>query len=301
MTTPGRNLYGMSIPGAPGVIIGHNDAISWGITNGMFDDADLFIEKINPENPNQYLDGDEWKSFDIRQEIIPVKGKESVILDVKLTRHGPIISDALESEPSHMLSFSWMGMQQGQEIPAILASGRATNWDDFRKFASLITCPGLNLIYADTMGNIGYQAAGKIPIRKNGIGRLPQPAWTGEYDWTGTVPFEENPHVLNPKEGYIATANNLIKEDFPYYVTNLWEPSDRIRRIDQLLQAQDLYSAEDLAAIQVDTYSFRASQVVPQILDCYTPEEVDFYKELTMLGRWDYDLRVHSEAASVTR
>ncbi|MCP4708788.1 MAG: penicillin acylase family protein, partial [Planctomycetes bacterium] len=187
LLTPQLDVYGQTVPGAPGVVIGHNRAISWGLTNGMLDDADLFIEKINPDNSDEYLDGQLWRPVEVRPETILVKGEKPVVLEVKKTRHGPIISGELENT-SQVLSFSWMGYRQGQEIGSILACGYAADWADFRAAVSAMTCPALNLVYADTSGNIGYQFCGKIPLRRNGIGRFPHPAWSGAYDWIGVVP-----------------------------------------------------------------------------------------------------------------
>lgn len=297
LQAPEMDVYGMTIPGAPGIVIGHNPAISWGITNGMLDDADLFIEKLHPDDPTRYRDGETWQPLRQRTETIAVLGEDAVILTVNETRHGPIISSVLEDSTRHVLSFRWMGYQQGQEIGAFMDVNKAHDWNSFRTALFRLTAPALNVVYADSTGNIGYQFAGHIPLRRQGTGRLPHPAWQGEFDWTGTAPPEENPHVLNPPSGYIATANNLPDPEFPHYINSLWEPTGRIERIHARLQQQELLSPEDLAAIQVDTYSTTAMDIVPQILDCFDIQNPEYYHELMLLGRWDYDLRAFSEAA----
>ncbi len=295
---PDNNVYGMSIPGAPGIQIGHNAAIAWGATNAMLDDADLFIEKLNPANLSQYLAGAEWLPLEARAETIRVRGQKPIILEVLATRHGPIISDVLRQENAQTcLAFCWTGYAQGDEIGAMLACNRAKNWDDFRAATARLTAPALNLTYADTAGNIGYQLAGKIPQRPSATGCLPHIGWSGGEDWQGFIPFAKNPSVLNPPQGFIVSANNLPQRNFPHYLTYLWESADRSRRINHLLQADSLFAPEDLAGMQTDVYSMSAERIVPQILACYGPDQYAFYRELRLLGQWDFELRADSEAA----
>ncbi|MCX6038210.1 MAG: penicillin acylase family protein, partial [Chloroflexi bacterium] len=213
-------VAGFSFAGVPGVVIGHNQNIAWGFTNTGPDVMDLFIEKINPDNPNQYENNGQWVDMTLRTETITVGGGEPIPLTVRSTRHGPIISDTggdwtdfsqqagIELPENYAISLRWTALEPSTIFQAIWGFNKAANWDDFRQAASKFTTPAQNLLYADVQGNIGYQMPGNIPIRKNGDGTLPVPGWTDEYEWTGYIPFDKLPYVFNPSKGYIVTANN---------------------------------------------------------------------------------------------
>lgn len=250
------NVVGYSFPGVPGIIIGHNDHIAWGVTNVNPDVEDLYVEKINPANPNQYEYMGEWEDMQLVNEVIKVKGGEPKNLTVQITRHGPIMSGVFEGvkEP---LALEWTATREPSVLfRSVRAINGAQNWDQFRAALRDWDTPSQNFVYADVDGNIGYQTPGKIPIRSKGDGTLPVPGWTGEYEWTGYIPFDELPMTFNPSDHYVVTANNqVVPGEYKYLITKDWEAPYRAERIEQLLRAQDKLSPDDFKAIQADVYS----------------------------------------------
>ncbi|HSO51132.1 MAG TPA: penicillin acylase family protein, partial [Acidimicrobiia bacterium] len=202
-------VAGFSFAGSPGVIIGHNDRIAWGVTNESVDTQDLFIERLNPDDPAQYEYEGEWVDMEVRAETIEVAGGENVTYDVMSTRHGPIISDlyldegqfddsSLDLPDEYAVSLSWQTLEPSTLVEAIVGLNRATGYDDFRTALSKWDIAAQNVVYADVEGNIAYQSTGEVPIRAAGDGRWPMPGWTGEHEWIGVVPFEDMPSLLNP-------------------------------------------------------------------------------------------------------
>ena len=241
---------GYSFASAPGVVIGHNDRIAWGFTNVGPDVQDLYIEKINPQNPNQYEVNGEWVDMELVEETIQVAGGESVPLTVRYTRHGPIISgtyaslenldgvNSIELPENYAIALRWTALGDGGTFPGLWKMNVAQNWDEFRVAASEFDVPSQNFVYADVDGNIGYQTPGKIPIRANGDGMLPVPGWTDEYEWTGFIPFDELPYSFNPPQGYIVTANNeVVGESYPYMISKTWDYGFRAQRIVDMIEA----------------------------------------------------------------
>ncbi len=293
------NVVGASFAGAPGVIIGHNDHIAWGVTNLGPDVQDLFIEKVNPENPNQYEYEGEWRDMEIvREEIIVANEDEPVIVDVRLTHHGPIVNDVVggEEEPWSFgwqpLALSWTALQPGTLFQSVLLLDQAQDWDDFRAALAYWDVPSQNFVYADREGNIGYQAPGKIPIRASGDGSMPVPGWNDEYEWEGFIPFDDLPRAFNPPEGYIVTANNaVVGPDFPYFISKDWSPGFRARRIVELIEADESLSIADIQAIQGDNAPIYAEDILPYLL--VLPAEGS--------GREDQDARRLAEALELLR
>ena len=317
-------VAGFSFAGVPGVVVGHNDNIAWGVTNTGPDVMDLFIEKVNPDNPNQYRANGKWVDFDTRTETIKVAGGEPVKLTVRSTRHGPIISDSygpLKDAnpdkkpdfkpfkdrsglplPSHYaIALDWTALRPSNPFEAIWAFDKAENWDDFRAAARGFHVPAQNLLYADTKGNIGYQMPGDIPIRKKGDGRLPVPGWTGEYDWKGTIPFEQLPHALNPPKGYIVTANNKVAPDgYPYLITTDWDDGYRANRITNLIErAPGKIDIPYMRKIQGDKFDDNAKVFVPLLAALHSSFDEEQTKALALLRNWDNQCRADSSAAAV--
>ena len=249
-------VTGYSFAGVPGVVVGHNDRVAWGFTNVGPDVADLYIEKINPQNPGQYEVNGQWVDMDILQETIQVAGGEPVELVVRSTRHGPLISGLygdltdldeesdLDLDGEYAVALRWTALQPTQIIKAILGYNRAQNWEEFRQAASYFTVPSQNTVYADVDGNIGYQTPGWIPIRNpQHTGRLPVPGWTDENEWQGYIPFEELPHTFNPPQGYVATANNaVVSAEYPYPISYYWAQGYRARRIVEMIESAPVQS-----------------------------------------------------------
>jgi len=317
-------MSGFTFAGVPGVVIGHNDRIAWGYTNTGPDVMDLYIEKVNPENPNQYEVDGEWVDFETRTEMINVAGSEPVELTVRSTRHGPVLTDNYgplkdevdlkedpEAQPfkdkagvalpeNYVISLAWTALRSSTPFEAIWGFNLAQNWDDFRQAARHFHVPAQNLLYADVDGNIGYQMPGDIPIRTNGDGRLPVPGWTDDYDWTGFIPFEELPYTLNPPSGYIATANNqVIPVDYPFLITTDWNYGFRATRIvDMITHASGKIDIPYIQSIQGDAKNLNAETLVPILLSLELDPELASVRDLT-LGSWDYQNHDYSQPAAI--
>ncbi len=309
-------VEGVSIPGVPAVIIGRNTTIAWGLTNVMADDADFFIEKIDSTAPHYYIVDDKSRPMTIHDEEIKVHDSASVVVQVRSTHHGPIISaihasthPELGQRPTHIeqtqqVSMAWTGLQtDSDEIEAFISLNHSSNWQEFRNAVRLFTVPGQNFIYADKEGNIGYQAGVRIPVRGAANPLFPQPGWISKNDWRGFVPFEALPSLYNPPEGFIATANNKTVDDsYPYYISTLWEPPSRIMRIRELLSAQQQFSPEDFARIQNDTYSPLARELVPYILKAYDSVSVSdpfIETSLNYFRNWDFQFTSTDVATTI--
>ncbi|MFN2188473.1 MAG: penicillin acylase family protein, partial [Candidatus Promineifilaceae bacterium] len=200
------NFRGFSLPGVPGILIGHNDRIAWGLTNAAFDAEDTFIERINPENPNQYEVNGEWEDMEIRREEITVRGlDEPSILQVRSTRNGIVATDELVDQPAyssgedlHVLTLAWTALEPVRSLEAVMGVVGAQDWDDFNAALELFEAGKQNWLYADVDGNIGFVTPGNVPIRADGDGTLPVPGWNDDYAWNGFIPYSSAPRVLNP-------------------------------------------------------------------------------------------------------
>lgn len=275
------NVVGFSFPGTPGIIIGHNDRIAWGVTNLGPDVQDLYVEKINPDNPNQYEYQGRWVDMDIRTEVIEVAGGDPISIEVKSTRHGPIISDVygpleefgdkaggVDVPEQYAVAMRWTALEPTGIVDAILGINFATNWTEFRNSLRDWDVPSQNFVYADVDGNIGYQAPGQIPVRRSGDGRFPVPGWTGEYEWTGFVPFDELPSVLNPPEGFIATANQPVVRPgaAPYFGADA-AYGYRGARIVDVLEGDTEVTIADIVELQGDARNLSAEEILPYVFD----------------------------------
>ncbi len=258
------HVTGATFPGLPGVATGHNDSIAWGVTNLGPDVQDLYMERVNPENLNQYEVDGAWVDMVIVEELITVKGEdEPVRWAARSTRHGPLLSDVSGGTTSPV-ALRWPALDATDTtITAFANAGTATNWEEFTASLRDYVAPSQNFVYADKEGNIGYYAPGRIPVRAEGHdGMTPVPGWDSQYEWQGWIPFEEMPHAYNPAEGYIVTANNkAIPADYPYFVSNEWAPPYRAQRItDMILEMSSggqTLSLADMATIQGDQTSLQ--------------------------------------------
>jgi penicillin amidase len=251
---PGYDVVGMSIPGAPGVVAGHSAAVAWGFTNAMVDDSDFFIERVNSDNPNEYLTPQGWMPFATREEVIQVKGEDPVTLSVRSTRHGPVITPVEDRAGDQILAFQWVAREPAGTFRALVGMGRARNATEFLRAMRDFDDPHQNVVFADTAGAWGYWMGGRVPLRASGVPpQLPVPGWTGEHDWVGWMPFDEKPHVLEPARGYIATANNAqTRTESGRLVTDgNWFGPYRAQRISELLESRAVHDAESLLAIQM--------------------------------------------------
>ena len=290
---PGFDIKGASSPGNPAIVLGHNASIGWGFTTTNLDSQDLFIERVDPTDPNRYITPDGARPFAVYDETINVAWGEPVRLRVRETRHGVVIDDFLRREQDlapagHVLALQATALDSADTtIEAMLRVGMAQNWDDFLLAARKVVSPMQNIVYADTTGNIGLVSPARVPIRRKGDGALPQPGWTSEHDWAGFVPFDELPRVYNPASGIIVNANGrLVGEDYRHFISRDWADPYRQRRANQLLREVERHPVYGMIAIQADNLSPDAAEILPVLLKpaARNPRAA---KVQEMMGRWN--------------
>jgi len=294
ISAPDMNVIGSTLPGVPGVILGRNERIAWGFTNTGPDVQDLYIEKLDAAGG--YLAPEGPRPFQVIEEIIKVKGAKPEKLRVRVTRHGPVISDVSRAAQDlaprgHVIAFSWTALSEGdRSMQAALKFARAREWDGFLAAARDFQTPQQNIVYADVEGNIGFIAAGRVPLRKPGNdlnGMAPAPGWLERYDWAGSIPFEELPHSFNPPGGAIVTANHRITPPgYPHLISSNWEPPYRADRIQALLDATPKHSVPSFARIQADVTSLAMRELLPKLL-ATRPRSEEARKALALLAKWD--------------
>ncbi|QCK85816.1 penicillin acylase family protein [Phreatobacter aquaticus] len=280
MTSPAGTVIGASLPGTPGIILGRNERIAWGFTNTGPDVQDLYIEKVDGRDPMLYQAPGGWQRFDTVQERIKVRGAADVTLTVRISRHGPVISDgasrgATTATPrGYALALRWTALSPDNlTVQAASRMNRAANWPEFLEAVRHFHSPQQNMVYADVDGNIGYVAAGQVPIRKpdNDLrGLFPAPGWDARYDWAGFIPFGELPREYNPERGYRLTANERITpENYPHHITSEWATPHRADRIRELLAARDKHSLDSFRVIQSDHRSNAVREILPLLIAAY--------------------------------
>nr|WP_081010981.1 penicillin acylase family protein [Lysinibacillus sphaericus] len=292
LQSPQQNVSGVIFAGIPGIILGHNDEIAWGVTNVGPDVQDLYIEIPNPDNPTQFRYDGKWEQAEVRDESIKVKDGETIDFEVVVTRHGPIMTDLAfkDTEPTAQFSMQWTALQPTAELRAVLGFNKAKTWGDFEKALEDFKAPAQNFVFASKDGTIAYKANGQIPIRKQGEGQLPVPGDSSDYGWEGFIPWDELPTLVNPKEGFIATANNqVIGEDYPYHITDFWAQPYRFERIKEVLEANDAITVEDMMALQMDQHNLYAREFLPDLLTSLKEKDQDgkYAEIIAMLEKWD--------------
>ena len=292
------DVAGVTLPGYPYVIVGHNQRVAWGFTNLMPSVEDAYVEKFN--DSGQYLTPEGWKQPEVRHEVIHIKGKLDVTVDVVITRHGPIVSD-LEPGETRKIALRWT-LYDGIRSPFFRIDS-AQNWDEFRRAFSEFDAPGQNVVYADVDGNIGYQATGKIPIRVSGDGSLPVDGSDNAHEWTGYIPFDKLPSVFNPAAGVIATANARVTPDnYPYAISAEWEAPWRVDRIYRVLRSGSKFLPADMLALQTDIYSeldrFVADKIVYAVDHAHNPSP-QARKAADILRQWNGQMDAGSPAPTI--
>lgn len=309
------DVAGFTFSGVPGVVIGHNSEIAWGFTNMGPDVTDLYLEKI--EGPRWLYNG-RYRRLAIHTETIKVRGGDDFKLEIRRTAHGPLLSDVSpelstvganaevnggpERDNGYAVALAWTALKPTATADAILGLNLATNWDEFRAAAADFAVPAQNLVYADREGHIGYQAPGRIPIRKSGNdGSVPAEGWRPENDWSDqVVPFEALPHVLDPEVGFISTANQaVIGRRYPYYLTDDWDYGYRSQRIRTLIEDQvdEGLGVDDMTAMQLDTLNPMAEILTPYLLKIELPR--GYYSDgQDLLADWDFTQPADSGAAA---
>jgi penicillin amidase len=295
------DVVGVTLPGVPYIIVGHNRKIAWGFTNLGPAVEDVYIEKFNDKG--EYLTPQGWTQPEHRKEIIRVKGKPEVTVDVVVTRHGPIITDLVPGE-TRKLALKWIIYDPKSSGIPFFSVNSAKNWGEFRAAFSVFGAPGQNVVYADVDGHIGYQATGFVPIRASGDGSVPVAGDTDAYEWTGFIPFDQMPRVFDPPSGIIATANGRVTPDgYPYPVSIEWDSPYRTERIYKLLSQPKKYTPADMLAIENDVVSeldrFCAERFVYAI--DHTPKASERAKVAADIVRsWDGNMTTDSAAPSIT-
>lgn len=292
---PGMNVAGVSLPGIPFVIIGHNERIAWGMTNLWSDVQDLYLERFHPQQPHRYLTPTGWQTVGRRVEYIKVRGEPDYQLEVLRTRHGPVVHD----DGTRKLALRWTALEPELLSLPFYELNRAQNWEEFRAALALYGGPVQNFVYADVNGNIGYYGAGRVPIRRQGRGEVPVPGDTLDHDWIGYIPSHEMPQAFNPLTGILASANNrIVPEGYPYYLTDRWEPPYRVARIYEVLENQTGYKPKDFLRLQGDILSlpdlFLAQQLVAARGD--RPLDSTFLEAFELLHTWDGHMRAEETA-----
>jgi penicillin amidase len=300
LTAGDFDVAGVTLPGVPYVIVGHNRRIAWGFTNLGPNVEDLYVEKFNGQG--EYLTPQGWVKPEHRQEIIRVKGAPEVTLDVVTTRHGPIITDVIPGE-SRKLALKWTIYDpQAMRIP-FFAIDSAQSWQEFEAALSQFGAPGQNVVYADVDGHIGYQATGLIPMRAAGDGSLPLPGDDDAHEWAGYVPYDKLPSVYDPPSGIIASANGRVTPNgYPYELSIEWMSPYRTQRIYKLLNAPKKFTPADLLAIQTDVVSpfdrFCAERFVYAV-DHTAHASARAKSAADLMRNWDGAMDIDSPAATI--
>lgn len=294
------NVAGVTIPGAPFVIVGHNQRIAWGFTNVGPTVEDIYVENFNAQGQYQTPEG--LRDPERRHEVIHVKGKPDVTFDVVLTRHGPIISDFVPGE-TRKLALKWTLYEPDSLRIPFFAVDSAQNWDEFRRAFSSLDAPAQNVVYADVDGHIGYQMTGRVSIRAAGDGSLPVSGSDNAHEWTGYIPFEKLPSVFDPPSGILATANGRITPDgYPYSISTEWGPPYRTERIYRVLQSGKKFTSADMLVLQTDIYSefdrYCAERFVYALDHAKNPSQ-RARQARDLLRNWDGRVTADSAAASV--
>jgi penicillin G amidase len=292
------NVAGVTLPGMPYVIVGHNQRVAWGFTNIGPTVTDVYVENVNGQGEYQTPTG--WAQPEHRSETIHVKGKPDATVDVKITRHGPVITELVKGE-TRQLALRWT-LYDGLHMPFFDVDS-AQNWQDFRRAFAQLDAPGQNVVYADVDGNIGYQATGKIPVRAAGDGSLPASGADNAHDWVSYIPFEKLPNIYNPPSGIIATANGRIAPDnYPYSISMEWEAPWRTARIYHVLESGRQFSPADMLALQTDIQSeadqFAAERFVYAV-DHASNATARAKQAAELLRNWDGRMSASSPAPTI--
>jgi penicillin amidase len=302
---------GMSLVGTPIIIFGQNQAIAWGGTSMMADVQDIYFEEVSTTDSKKYRVNDEWENFATRTEVIKVRAEfpdflrrplNPVLIQVRNSRHGPIISDVVNGA-GRVMALRWTGLnQEDRTYESLLRLNYANDWSSFKEALSSYVSPALNMLYADQKGNIGYLGIGKIPVRATGKGDVPVLGWNDQFAWTGYIPFSELPQIYNPESGYIASANNdMVGPGYHHFITNNWAPPNRALRITELIEqakAAGNISATTMGKIQLDVVSMPARRAVKLLkeLSVDTPRQ---RRAQELLMNWQGEMSEDSQAATI--
>ena len=307
LQAPGLNVIGATLPGVPGVFLGRNDRVAWAFTNTGSDTQDLYVERLVAGDGDRYVTPGGTAPFEHVAERIGVRGAEAETLPVRLTRHGPVISDVVEETTGlareSVIALSWVGLRP-DDLTAqfIVHAAKARNAGELREAARFLHAPQQNVVFADTEGSIGFVAAGRVPVRKprnDLMGLMPAPGWDDRYDWEGMIAFEQLPALRNPQDGKIVTANQKVTPpDYPFWITSGWFPPYRADRIAELLDRTPRHDVASFAAIQSDVKDPVAEQLLPDLLQ-WEPAGAEERAAVMALRAWDRRMTTDSREALV--
>ncbi len=301
----GKNLSGATIPGAPAVILGQNDFLVWSFTNVMLDGTDFYKEIVHPADSTRYLvdsTGGEavYEEFAVQREIIQVKDADDVVFTRKVTKHGPVVSRILlnqfDSENS-VITMNWYGYEPSRELLALQKMGWAESFATFKEAVRHFKVPAQNVIYADTARNIALFTMARVPVR-DGNPLLLRPGWKPEFDWQGSVPFEELPVIVNPEKGWVANANNQVIET-PYYISDYWAPGSRYERIVRYLSNNNRLTAQAFQVMQYDVFAAYSQKLASLVLPILQESEGNFPVAVEYLRNWNYTYGKAESAATI--
>ncbi|MEA2141667.1 MAG: penicillin amidase, partial [Solirubrobacteraceae bacterium] len=304
LQAPGLELCGGCMPGFPGVFIGQSRNVAWTFTNVMADVQDVFVERIregsNGAAPSYEFEG-EWRPLEIVREEIRVKGaREPEVLEVRITHHGPIVNEALGAAPgSEPLALAWTALREPFFTAMALDAGHAANGAEAVAGFANFHVPCMNMLWADSSGNIGYKLIGKLPLRRADSPDLPKPGWTGEHEWDGYVSYDELPEITNPPGGALVTANNRVAPaDYPHHITSEYLDGWRAARIEQLLGERERHSLDDFRRMQLDVFSIPGEQTAHRLARLHPPHQREV-RAIERLRSWDHRLEVDSVAGAI--
>ncbi len=308
LRAPDFNVSGMSVAGIPCVVSGRNDRIAWGVTNLMADDADFYVERIDSTDTTKYIYDGIQHPITFLEEEIGVRNQGGVPLTIRLTGHGPIVTDVQtmlkKGNVPYVASMRWTGAEPDDQLQAFFMMDRARNWQEFSEGVKRFPGPGQNFVYGDVDGNIGYWCGAKLPVRNGRSSLLPLPGWVKESEWKGFVPPDQLPHLYNPPEGFVASANNKIVDDtYPYYVSDLWEPPARIVRLREKLGGDNGgFAIEDFQRLQHDMFSSNAKEILPYIMAAFKDSTLGLAEEqqvMEYLRNWNFVFSPQDVATSI--
>ncbi|MBS1825719.1 MAG: penicillin acylase family protein [Acidobacteria bacterium] len=295
---PGWNAFGAGEPALPGIALGHNEDIAFGFTIVGIDQGDLYVEKLNPSNANEYWHKGSWRKMTVEHEKVAVKGRGEQSVDLKFTVHGPVIYEDGNSHRAYALR--WVGAEPGGAgYIAALATARARNWNEFTKTVENYLVPSENIIYADRTGNIGWIASGLAPVRKNWNGLLPVPG-DGDYEWSGYLPLKDHPIEYNPPRHYIATANhNILPKGYAHALGYEWAAPFRYQRVDEMLKGGAKVTIDDFIRMQQDVTNLLARRFLAVIRKHAPKASAEMKPVYERMLKWDARMTVESTEAAL--
>lgn len=299
------NVAGMTYIGMPGVLIGRNERVAWGITNNICSQRDLYQERTHPAHPDSFEFGGQWEKAQELLEVIDIRGEEPVTETVLISRNGPVVDTILPpaARGTGPVTLKWLGAHHGGWLTALLDMAQAENVTECMQATKPWHVPTFSVVAGDVDGNIGYQSTGRIPLREK-YERAYRPGWDPEHQWVGLLPFEEMPSVINPDRGWVATANNRVAaDDYPYKLFGCWASGWRALRIRQMIETQPQLSLDEMQVMQRDALSLRAAKCVPLLLEVLdaasTAGNETVAPAIEALRSWNHEVTTDSAGAAI--